>query len=482
MWAAFIVFCAGIAASSGLSCGDDGWFAVIAKSLASGIGYATTFASHYDVAQPQLFNPHTGTGPALIVPCALVLRMFGISDVIPGLTAVALWGGVISIVLWRLSRRVSGVSFVSSVSLFCLSIAATFSYTFEHWYAFLGEATAGALLLLGHWIAAMEKNSRSSALLAGLALGLAVQAKQMAVFASFGALLIAAVRYWRSAKGDRRWWVSAVCLLAGCAAPTIVFEIYKLTQLGTIEYVANFRQTMDASREMAGSGSVVPFSDLGPRLTAMQAAFGVNLIVLVVLIGLAVTFRQPELWRRWALLAAGLFASALCGGTYWLLLSIGRPRYLAMAVVLGCFALSVPVMSLLRRRNKAVFALLAILSLSSGLSRITNIVHAADNGIFRISTQRRARLAAVAKIVQLKQEQPVALVSRWWASFVDLDFDLPGTMNFRRIEAVDALPGAKIFAGNRLFIDENDPTIRSLRQRTKRLIFLEPPYEVTEFE
>jgi hypothetical protein len=88
IWFIFILFCVGLNLSHGLCCADDAWFAIIAKSLASGLGYATTFGASGEIAHPILFNPSTGTGPTLIVPCAIAFKIFGKNDVLHGLTAI----------------------------------------------------------------------------------------------------------------------------------------------------------------------------------------------------------------------------------------------------------------------------------------------------------------------------------------------------------------------------------------------------------
>jgi cobalamin biosynthesis protein CobD/CbiB len=55
IWFIFILFCVGLNLSHGLCCADDAWFAIIAKPLASGLGYATTFGASGEIAHPILF-------------------------------------------------------------------------------------------------------------------------------------------------------------------------------------------------------------------------------------------------------------------------------------------------------------------------------------------------------------------------------------------------------------------------------------------
>src|SRR5262249_43011308 len=131
LWFGFILFCIGLNQSHGLSCADDAYFAIIAKSLASGLGYATTFATSGEISHPVLFNPSTGTGPTLIVPCAVAFKIFGKNEVLPGLTAILTWGSILTLVLVRISRRIDGFSFLFGISMMCAAFVATFSFHFE---------------------------------------------------------------------------------------------------------------------------------------------------------------------------------------------------------------------------------------------------------------------------------------------------------------------------------------------------------------
>ena len=59
LWFSFILFCVGLNQSHGLASADDAFFAIIAKSLASGLGYATTFpVFSKEIAHPILFFPY----------------------------------------------------------------------------------------------------------------------------------------------------------------------------------------------------------------------------------------------------------------------------------------------------------------------------------------------------------------------------------------------------------------------------------------
>ena len=72
------------------------------------------------------------SGPTLIVPCAIAFKIFGKNEVLPGLTAILIWGSVLTLVLARISRRIDGLSFLLGVSVMCAAFLGTFSFHFGH--------------------------------------------------------------------------------------------------------------------------------------------------------------------------------------------------------------------------------------------------------------------------------------------------------------------------------------------------------------
>ena len=140
-WITFILFCIASAISFGLCCADDGLNALAAKSLAHGYGYSLHFLAdgyppQFDGYPPQ-FNPNITTGPTLVLPCALMLRLFGDHEVIPGLVAIMAWAATFTFLFGRISRRVTNGSLFAGIAVFCLSISTVFAYFFENWHAVL---------------------------------------------------------------------------------------------------------------------------------------------------------------------------------------------------------------------------------------------------------------------------------------------------------------------------------------------------------
>jgi hypothetical protein len=480
LWFTFILFCVGLNQSHGLCCADDAWLAIIAKSLASGLGYATTFAASEEIAHPILFNPSTGTGPTLIVPCAIAFKIFGKNEVLPGLTAIFTWGGVLTLVLARISRRIDGLSFLLGVIVMCAAFLASFSFDFEEWYAFLGEIVAAAFLILAHWIISSERFSGKSSFLCGLPLGCAFQAKFLAVVAATGIVLVFVMRGMRGGFRAVRLVKYAAALLIGFLIPTLTFESYKLFGLGGHGYLANWQELLNFIKAQGmQSNTHVNLLLLQQRIALSHDRFGVNLIGLLALIAFGMLLYWRSASKNWILLSAGLFLSVTTAAIYWATLSVGWPRYLVIAVAMGVFLLSVPIFTL-ELWPKLLFALLTPVLLMTGFSRAGYIVQSADHGLFRPTTERAARTSLVRIIDQRKHEAPIILASRWWGSFADVEFSLPGSMNFKRIETVSELPEPKMILFNHRFDPPQDELINKIRARTSSIIFAGGPYELLE--
>jgi len=132
---------------------------------------------------------------------------------------------------------------------------------------------------------------------------------------------------------------------------------------------------------------------------------------------------------------------------------------------------------------KLLFALSTLVLLSPGLSRAGNLVQSADHGLFRPTPERVARASLVRIINQRQQEGPTILAARYWPSFAGVEFSLPGSMNFKRIETVINLPGPKLILLNHTFdpfAPPQDELINEVRARTSSIIFAGGPYELLE--
>lgn len=450
LWIAFVVLCAGTSVSTGLSYFDDAEMALVSQSLAHGTGYS--LSPEADINEVTQFQPGISAGPTLIVPCALLLKLLGTKEAIPGLTALLLWTTVLTCLLLRISRRVSGRSFLLGVAFFLVSVLAMFAWQFGAWYAFLGEVTAAAFLLLGHWILALEKPTWSWLLLSGLCFGLAIQTKSLALLGVTGAIPILLLR-WRYSQDETKLSLGkAIVWLGAFLIPTVIFELWKLTELGSYSYGANWAAFLALVKSQGFSaGNGFALGVLRQRIAVLEENFLVNapvlLLFLVASLFLGIRrIRQPCAW-----LFLGLFVSFLTLALYWIFLSIGRPRYLVIAMALACFAMSIPVFGFLKLRRAIFFLALGVAAFSGGIRRSpATITRAVDHGLFKATAERHARKKIVAALRRLREPGPMVVGTVNRAESFAVEFDLDRELKFQRVDSLGNLPGKKVVLINRL--------------------------------
>src|SRR5436853_7668470 len=116
----FLLWIAVPVVRTGLSHADDAFFAILAKNVALGKGYGYQKSSNED----KLMDPYVNsTGPALVLPIALLIRIFGPLDQLPGAAALALFLALVVVAAFVLSWRVSWTP-----------ICAFFLRSFYYWF------------------------------------------------------------------------------------------------------------------------------------------------------------------------------------------------------------------------------------------------------------------------------------------------------------------------------------------------------------
>jgi len=477
IWLAFIFLCAGNSVSTGLSYFDDAEMALVAQSLAHGTGYS--LSPEADVAERAHFHPGISLGPALILPCALVLKLLGTREAIPGLTAILVWGTILTFLFFRIARRVPASNLLAGIAIFCLSILAVFAWQFGAWYAFLGEATAAAFLLLGHWSLAMEKLSARWLLLSGFCLGIAVQTKYLAALGSIGAIAILLLRWPYSSRPSL---ANFLIWVAACLAPTLLFESWKAIDLGWESYTRNWAALFQWMKLRGlDPDSHSAFEIARQRLAVLQENFLVNLAAFALLFLVSLRVALTQRFRDWAWLFLGLQISVLGLVLYWIFFSIGWPRYLVIGMAIASFTMALPILGLLKPRGAILYLALGSLVLAGGIRRIpATATRAADHGLFKASAERHARKKMVETIRGLTGAEPLVVGVVQRAEGFALEFDLDQKVKFQRVDSLGNLPGKKVVIINQLFGTPNQrPYIEdALRGPISSTILAAGPYEL----
>ena len=484
----FILFCIGSAISFGLCCVDDGVIALAAKSLAHGYGYSTHFLADGSPPQfygyPPQFSPAITTGPTLVLPCALMLRLFGDHEVIPGLVAITAWAATFTFLFERIRRRVTNGSLFAGIAIFCLSVAIVFVFHFENWHAFLGEVTAGALLILAHWILAMETLSPKWLFLGGLCVGLAIQTKNLALLGGIGVLIALAVRL----KGRQRLpeiLAYPAILFAGCILPTLLFESWKIIDLGIHGYLVNWSGFLAAAKRHGVGADRGPFLHLaGQRLAVIRHSFSINPLVYLIIVVLSLGTVAVRFSRSWIILASSVYASVFVWSVYWIYVSTGWARHFEIALLMACFALTIPIFGARSMKDALLFIGLAIFLLAPALPRLPFLRNRLNHGLFASVGNRHARKKVVKTIRNLHAKTPsVIFAGTWWAEYVDVEFDLQNII-IRHIDQVTQEPGPKFVLVNKNYAipNEHDYIEKTLGAPISATRLTAGPYELLELD
>lgn len=272
---------------------DEAFNLTVPRNLLAGLGYASDGALSGSTITP--FDPRISTGPTVLLPVTLVLAAGADAVIGARLVPVAFWlllvGG-----LAALGHRVAG--------RWAALIAAAVPLAFNGFGSIspiqgpadlLGEIPAAALLV---WALVVLPRR---AWLAGLLVGLAVQAKLITLLA----LPAFAVALWFLAPG-RGWarWVETLkrawlpLLVVGI--PTVLFELAALLSMGPTAFIEHLRGLW---RFVRGGGQSFAPTTVTQKIETLLGAWFVPawvavatavLCVILSVVGIIVTFREDS--------------------------------------------------------------------------------------------------------------------------------------------------------------------------------------------
>lgn len=463
-------------AQTSLCCADDAIFSVVAKNLAAGEGYLSTFSPYQRHGDEiRLFDPFsTTTGPTLIVPAAAMIRVAGNQYWVPGVTTalaiLALLAGIAA--TWRrlLGRN---VWWVLALLLVLLQLTSVEHYAL--WFTMLGELPASLLVILGASLLAPDRWRPRRVFLAGLALGCAFLTKTVAAVGIGGVVLslaaAAALARFPSRAGppppaaDPRTWLA---VLAGLLLPNLAYEAWKLAALGGAGYLElKALERMYVSTH-PGSG-IDSFAREG--VAGVLATLQKNWAVLVKFLGgaasalaaaAACVLGAALAWRPRApseRLVAMLATAAAAHVGWWLALSSsGWTRHLAPGLVYLAAAAALATARWPLPGRSAAVAACVLLALAPRANRIGEVV--ARPPFFEPSPPTRSMLATARFLDGLPPGPPKVAIS--WISVQDLEYLSQSSRNFVAVRFVppSEWPG-RILVGNRRW-DARTPELKEV--------------------
>lgn len=480
-WTLFVAINVAYVANRGVCCADDGSFAVVAKNLARSLGYSLTVGYGGPDFSVRQFDAEVGTGPVLIVPVSLAIRVFGNRFWVPGMVHIVMWGLLLVVIWWNLRAIVGPLRANIGSGIFLGTVYAVSPYHFEQWYAMLGEVPAALVILLAVTVWARDPESSRRRLLAGVLLSLAVLLKQLALIYAVVFMVFVIVHgltgRWRSVGLLASRLAPAI---VGFVGPLLVFEGWKLAALGFGGYrghVVSLIRFMGRQGRISSGWST---AELTERLLAFESRFGVALpsLLITVLFGAYLARRsgRPGFRRLFGALLAGVVVHAV----YWLAFSVGWPRYFYPGLVLLCALVALPFTAIDRWAKHAWYAAALGLALLGSIGRVYGPVAGLGDRWFAAGPSRISQERIVAWMDGELHRRP--FVAQWWAPVADLEYLSRNVLNFKPYPALTGTEVARGFlvVTNGRFDDPGDKAFRSLISRCGPPVMAASPYAIYE--
>lgn len=261
---------------------DEAFNLTVPRNLLAGLGYSSDGALSGSTITP--FDPRISTGPVVLMPIAAVLAT-GIDIVVGGrLIPVAYWVlllGGLAVIGHRIGGRWAALLAVAVPLAFTASAPPS---PLQGPADILGEVPAAALLV---WALIVLPRR---AWLSGLLVGLAVQAKLIALLAlpafALALWVLSDGHGWERLRGTlRRSWLPLILV----GVPTLLFELAALISLGGNGYVIHLRELVGFLRSGGQGASTTVLAKLETLADSWSVPAPIALLAALLLVGAIVT-------------------------------------------------------------------------------------------------------------------------------------------------------------------------------------------------
>lgn len=430
----FIGIALSLVFSRGICCGDDAYLALIAKNLANGLGYTSTIQPLVSRYTMQPYDPLVGTGPTIILPASLFIGTFGNTYWAPGLANITFWSSLLICIGLFLRKQNNGAGLLLFTCSFLFLAYSLMTYHFEHWYALLGEIPATLLVLLGV-LSFLSRDTRLNQVLSGVFFALAVQAKLLTLVA-FLVFLGVQILVLFPGQSDSffiflKKSAYRICfVIMGFLIPFAIFESWKLFVMGPSGYIENWGQHLKyAGKDGARLNQSSLMSLYDERTEILRLRFG----ILLQNVGLMLIFAWLMLKKDLNLkrLFFVLLSMIVMYSVWWIFLSIGRPRYFIICLILLIFAISLPLLSTRPKSYMFLYFALIVLFSSTSWARFTYPFEKLEGKYF-VPTIQTQGLVSTSRILSqdIDRKDKEQIATQWWATAADLEYMMETPLNF----------------------------------------------------
>ncbi len=478
----FIYIVYGHVFSEGLSCADDSFFAVVAKNLAFGNGYATS-----DKGALIYFDPRISIGPTLILPASLMISIFGNLPWVPGFVTATI--NFILIILIFLSLK-SKIGIIRSLLL--ITVILIFYYIllagnfFLYWYSFIGELPAALFFVWGVFIFASFPTHKKTIAFACLIFGLAFITKMLSLLGFIPILIWLIINVIKDKPNRKTRFYSLFYGIIAFSAPFLLFEIWKFFTLGFKAYLHNviavvFSFVKHGAPTIASDFSFIAIIQERSKIFIENFGFSlITLLLIAIIAGLSIFYFEKEKYIRTVFVF--LMVGALLHMLWWLLLSYSWPRYAIIGLVLYFSALSCIIIISKSRILAFSIILLFMIIFSLGNKKLLSPVLFVLENKFEY-TPRVKNLLKTAEFLK-DYSQDIPFISGWWAIFTDLEYTLPSVLNFKHYALVNENDYRRdlILVRNKIWVDFVPiQAFEEWENKCSEVLFDAPPYKVTRY-
>ena len=464
---------------------DDAVIANVAKNLAFGFGYSTSY--------PQIvpFDPEASTGPVVVLPAAALVRIFGNRYWVPTFSIVACIWTSLTLVLLLLRSSLAPRDWFAITALIAFGLLLYHADEF----GLLGDVPAALLAVASTVILCQSGRGESASLIAGLLLGLAIETKLYAALMlgpAFGRLSLASAEGERDGFRHVREWLA---FTTGVLVPVVSWQVCQFVGTGfsVHEWVGlNARQYAFFEawsgarifRPHAGLLSGMP-GHIASHVSALVGFFDgwlpLVLFPAALAVGVGAIVLRPAdgpQSRDSRRIVVVLLTAALIHGFWWLTLELeSEYRHLLPAVVYLLVTAAVATVSSVRA-SRVAGAVAVVLLMLGVIPRLPYL--ALTFGRFEPEPRLTALLATRDEMMTLQSNPDVVFVGYGWWVPRDLEYLMPTVGNFKdalRLQPADVKRKKIVLVRNEFFNWDRSPAAEAFQAACDRqIVFVRHPF------